>query len=208
MNDGFPPERGRLRPGEKNDGCGAGRAIPNTKLSDREGSASALRLGKPNGGVGAEHHRRAAVLRRHHLARLIYPHRGHPTAESVRMRHYFQSVTRWLQKISVIYPALALFQWVRRHALILGKLDRTVRNIWRRRLLSGLVHRVIHKRGGYHSSASLARHHDVPRTRPPGEWLGWQLSGRGAQPRSRSGKVPRRCRSVLEAGDTRDGARG
>jgi len=89
----------------------------------------------PVAGRVAERHRRAVIGV--HLPQIIHtwlPDRRKPA----RMRHYFQSVTPSLQKISMIYPAVALFQWLSRLALILGKLDRTVRIVGARRCFRDL----------------------------------------------------------------------
>ena len=57
-----------------------------------------------------------------------YPHPWLPDRRTSPNATYFQSVTRSLQKVSMIYPAIALFQSLSLRALISGKSDRTVRN--------------------------------------------------------------------------------
>jgi hypothetical protein len=63
-----------------------------------------------------------------HLPQFIHSIFGQPQ-KPVRMWHYFQSVTPWLREVSMVYPAPQPFQLLSQHALILGKLDRTARNI-------------------------------------------------------------------------------
>ena len=60
----------------------------------------------------------------------VYPQHGCPTAETSPNAPLFPKCYTMVTEISMIYPALALFQWLRRLALILGKPDRTSSKPW------------------------------------------------------------------------------
>jgi hypothetical protein len=91
-----------------------------------------------------------------HLPQFIHSIFGRPQ-KPVRMWHYFQSVTPWLREVSMVYPAPQPFQLLSQHALILGKLDRTARNIGFEGCFRGLCTELSTNVVDIAVSASLAR---------------------------------------------------